>query len=361
MKKVFVLLLFVLIIISCENNKKNQNLKQNKPENIVPTPKINFSVLPAKVLKFDSKFKIAYEINFSEKIDSVFLNFETEKLKLDKNQDTLEFNAKDFGQGQHMLTLEVFYNGRVKRAEDKFVVLAEKKPVIYTYKVIKSFPHDRNAYTQGLVFADGIFYESTGLEKRSSIRKVDVETGDVLYSYDLPENYFGEGIALLNDKLYQITWQNGTAFVFDKNTFEKIEEFRYTTEGWGLTTDGNLLYMSDGSSKIYIRDPQTFGLINSFYVYDDRKLVKLLNELEYINGKIWANIYTTDLIAIIDPQTGAVEAYIDCSGILPAKFRDRNTDVLNGIAYDKDNNRIFITGKNWARLFQIDTVKKSGM
>jgi len=209
-----------------------------------------------------------------------------------------------------------------------------------------------------LIYENGIFYESTGLETKSSIRKVKVETGEVIYSHEMPENIFGEGIAIIGDRLYQITWRNHIAFVYNKNSFEELDKFTYSTEGWGLTTDGNVLYMSDGTNKIYVRDPHTFGIIRTIEVYDNQKAIPLLNELEYINGKIWANVYTKDYIVIINPQNGKVEGVLDCKGILKKKYRTPKTDVLNGIAYDIKNKRIFITGKNWSKLFQIAIERK---
>ena len=227
-----------------------------------------------------------------------------------------------------------------------------------TYKVKKIYPHDTHAYTQGLVFQDNILYESTGLKGESSIRKVKLETGQVLQSYTIDPNVFGEGIALWGDSIVQITWQSHRGFVYDKRSFQKLGEFYYSTEGWGLTQDGNYLIMSDGTNHLYYLSPQTFAVVNTVEVYDNKGPVSLLNELEYINGRIYANIYTKDLIAIINPGSGLVEAYIDMKGLLPPSDRKPGTDVLNGIAYDFERGRLFVTGKNWPKLFWIDLVPK---
>lgn len=225
----------------------------------------------------------------------------------------------------------------------------------YRIKVIKEYPHDTGAYTQGLFFHDGEFYESTGLNGKSSFRKVELKTGKVLRKLDFNKKYFGEGSVILGDRMYMLTWTNRVAFVYDAATLEYIKTYSYPKEGWGLTTDGKSLVASDGSSRIYFLSPD-FKLERSISVKLDGKPVRYLNELEWIDGKIWANVYTTDLILIIDPVSGAVEGRIDCSGLLPEKLRTPDTDVLNGIARDPADGRIYITGKNWPKLYEIELV-----
>jgi glutaminyl-peptide cyclotransferase len=222
----------------------------------------------------------------------------------------------------------------------------------YRYKIVNTFPHDPQAFTQGLEFHDGYLYEGTGQYGKSSLRRVELRTGRIVQIHRLPSEYFGEGITILGDKIYQLTWQNGVCFVYDRRTFRQITQFRYYGEGWGLTNDGKHLIMSDGSETITFRDPETFAEVRRITVRAQGKPVKNLNELEYIEGEIWANIWYSDIIARIDPSTGVVKAWVDMEG-LPVKNRDLEA-VMNGIAYDRQNKRIFVTGKNWDKLFEIE-------
>lgn len=232
------------------------------------------------------------------------------------------------------------------------------EPVHYTYVVKASYPHLRTSYTQGLYFDGGALWESTGQYGASVIQRLDPATGRAEVLVRLPKNEFGEGIARVGDQIYQLTWQNNTAHIYDARTFEKLRDVRYAGEGWGLTTDGETLYMSDGSEHIWEVDPATFRRGRKITVTAAGRPVQFLNELEWIEGKIWANVYTTDQIVIIDPATGVVEGVVDLAGLLPEKEISPTTDVLNGIAYDPSAKRIFVTGKNWSRLFEIEIVKK---
>jgi glutaminyl-peptide cyclotransferase len=223
---------------------------------------------------------------------------------------------------------------------------------IYTYKVQRVYPHDANAFTQGLHYLDGILYEGTGLNGRSSIRKVKLETGDVLQKRDLPAQYFGEGITVWHSELIQLTWQSGVAFVYDRDTFQEKRRFTYPGEGWGLTHDGTHLIMSDGSDRLRLLDPATFAERRRVQVMAGTTALRNLNELEYVNGEVYANIWTTDFIARIAPDTGKVLGYIDLNGLLTANERPSD-GVLNGIAYDRARDRLFVTGKLWPKLFEI--------
>jgi glutamine cyclotransferase len=226
----------------------------------------------------------------------------------------------------------------------------------YSYQVVAEYPHDPGAFTQGLVYEDGVLYEGTGLKGRSSLRRVDLETGEVLQRYDLPSNYFGEGIALLGDRLYQLTWQSHVGFVYDKDTFALLDEFSYPTEGCGLTHDGERLIMSDGTATLHFLDPETLEETGSIQVHDDQGPVTHLNELEYIDGQVYANIWLTDRIARISPHTGQVTGWIDLSGLLDPDELTQPVDVLNGIAYDQENERLFVTGKLWPTLFELELI-----
>ena len=227
---------------------------------------------------------------------------------------------------------------------------------LYTYRIIHTYPHDREAYTQGLLFTDGVLYESTGLVGASSLRKVALETGEVLQFYAVPEPYFGEGLTLFGDRLIQLTWKSQTGFVYDRESFALLGTFSYPTQGWGLTHDTQQLIMSDGSATLHFLDPWTFEELGQVQVYDDNGPVVRLNELEYIGGQIYANIYLTDLVARIDPESGRVTAWIDLAGLLQPEDLDPPVNVLNGIAYDAQGERLFVTGKLWPKLFEIELV-----
>jgi glutamine cyclotransferase len=229
------------------------------------------------------------------------------------------------------------------------------EPVNYTYSVVSTYAHDPNAFTEGLIFDNGFLYESTGLSGNSTLRRVDLATGDVLQLYSLPDQYFGEGMTLVGDKIIQLTWQSHVGFVYDKYTFELLQNFSYPTEGWGITYDGSQLIMSDGTANLYFLDPVTFQKTGQVQVHDANGPVVRLNELEYINGKVYANIWLENKIAVINPQTGQVEAWIDLSGIIDHQNLDGNS-VLNGIAYDANTGRLFVTGKMWPQLFEIKLV-----
>ena len=227
----------------------------------------------------------------------------------------------------------------------------------YTYRVINSFPHNRLAFTQGLIFEDGIFYEGTGLRGRSSLRKVDVETGTVLQQLDLANQYFGEGITAFGNRIIQLTWTSQTGFIYDKNSFAMLGSFHYPTQGWGITHDGTRLIMSDGTATLYFWDPETLEEIGSVLVLDGNTPVPQLNELEYIHGEVYANVWLTDYIVRIDPNSGQVTGWINLSDILPAEDRTGAENVLNGIAYDATDSRLFVTGKLWPKVFEIELVE----
>jgi uncharacterized repeat protein (TIGR01451 family) len=224
----------------------------------------------------------------------------------------------------------------------------------YTYTIVNAYPHDPDAFTQGLVFEDGVLYEGTGLWGRSTLRKVTLETGEVIQSYDLPSEFFGEGITIYGDEIIQLTWRSHTGFVYERDSFDLLQEFTYPTEGWGITHDGERLIMSDGTSTLYFWDPETFEQVGQVGVYDENGPVRRLNELEYVQGKVFANVWQTDRIAIIAPQTGQVVGWIDLKGLLDPGSVSQPVDVLNGIAYDAETDRLFVTGKLWPTLFEID-------
>ena len=231
-------------------------------------------------------------------------------------------------------------------------------PITYTYKIVKTYPHDTAAFTEGLVFNNGVLYESTGTFKSSpsSLRQVNLETGEVQQEILLSSQYFGEGLTVVDDALIQLTWQSHIGFIYDKETFGLQGNFSYDTEGWGLTYNGSELIMSDGSSNLYLLNPTTFQKTGQVNVHDGNTSITNINELEYVNGDVYANIWMQQKIAIINPQTGAVKGWIDLTGI----YQSNNVDeVLNGIAYDSSTGRLFVTGKDWPNLYQITIAPKT--
>lgn len=233
------------------------------------------------------------------------------------------------------------------------VLLSQQQPSDssqnYAYNVVKTYPHDTNAFTEGLVFDGNSFYEGTGIYGSSDLRHVEVETGNTLQQLRLPSEYYGEGITVVNDTIVELTWQNKTGFVYDKETFSLLRQFSYPTEGWGITFDGENLIMSDGSANLYFLDPSTFQIVRQVSVHDSNNVsVTLLNELEYVKGDVYANIWLAGKIVIINPQTGQVKGWVDLNGLESAL-----TYQANGIAYDSKTDRLFITGKNWPHLYEI--------
>jgi glutamine cyclotransferase len=232
--------------------------------------------------------------------------------------------------------------------------LLAQSPASFGYRVVKTYPHDRSAFTQGLEYKDGVLYEGTGLVGRSQLRKVDLETGRVLAQFDVPSPFFGEGITVLPRQIVQLTWQSQTGFVYDRATFRLLKSFTYSGEGWGITNDGKQLFMSDGTAQIRVWDPETLKEVRRITVRDGTRPVVMLNELEYVRGELLANVWQSDRIARISPSDGRVTGWIDLSGL--AKDRTTADAVLNGIAYDGAHDRLFVTGKLWPNLFEIKIV-----
>jgi glutaminyl-peptide cyclotransferase len=227
----------------------------------------------------------------------------------------------------------------------------------YAYQIVHVYPHDRNAFTQGLEYRGGFLYEGTGLEGRSSLRKVKLETGEVVQKIELPPSYFGEGITVINQQIVELTWKHQAGFVYDQNSFRRLRTFNYPGEGWGLTNDGTNIYMSDGTAQIRVWDGVTLQEKKRLNVHDGARAIEELNELEWVRGEIYANVWQTDRIARISPMDGSVLGWIDLNGILPPSDR-QGVDVLNGIAYDSLGDRLFVTGKLWPKLFEIKLVPK---
>ena len=297
-----------------------------------------------------------------EGIDSVVYILDSAIIERRTDTSSVKINTSDLKLGNRLLTARAYRNGKQMEATANFVLYSGIEPEQFSYQVIETFPHDTSSYTQGLEFHEGLFYESDGGKADlggSSLRKVEPATGKVLQKVDLSGDIFAEGLTVIGDRVLQLTWQQGYGFIYDRATFKQLGQFPYQTslEGWGLAFDGKRIYKSDGSNMIWILNPQNYNEEAYLEVYDNNGPVDSLNELEVIDGKLYANVYDTDKIVIIDLSTGAVTGEIDLSGIYPPD-RFKNGEVLNGIAYDAESGRIFVTGKKWNKLFHIKVVKK---
>ena len=276
-----------------------------------------------------------------------------------KETSEIEISTSDFSLGQKIIRVEGWLNnGLVAEGRAHICIKSDIEPEQLTYKVIKQLPHNQRYYTQGLEFDGNELYEGTGLEGESAIYRIDFERQSILTSTNLPNNYFGEGITIMGDKLYQLTWRSCIGFIYNKQTLNKLGDFSYSTEGWGLTNNGTDLIMSDGTENIYFIDTTTLQVKRSIQVYDNQGPVNELNELEYVDGLIYANIYCTDNIVAIDPKSGKILKIINMSNLLDMSKLHQRVDVLNGIAYQKTTGRWYVTGKLWPTMFQVEFVKK---
>ena len=334
-KSLFTALLILLFFTSCGNEYK-------------------LSLVSPKDLKVNESLSLAVEEKNKKPIDSV--RFYLDGKRIEQNENVIT----DLKLGKHAVSATVFYEGKQKQLTNTIHFFAAKAPSIYTYEVVNEFPHDKNAFTQGLEFHDGFLYESTGQNGASSLRKVAIQTGEVVQKYDLDKQFFGEGMTIFNDKIYLLTWKKMMGFIFDLETFEKEKEFPYnqSKEGWGLTHTADKLIKSDGTERLWFLDPETQKEEGYIEVYTIDRKTDQLNELEYINGTIYANKWQKNSILMINPKTGAIDGIANLKG-LQTKANQTGTDnVLNGIAYDAENDRIFVTGKRWSKLFEIKLKKK---
>ena len=357
----FSVLLLLIWTLSCSG--RSGKIKETGGQ---PTRILNEEI-PAKLIKIispdeDAGFKLKQPVKITlapgdKKTipDSMIIYFNGNYVTTIKS-DLWEYSvppAFTVTTGRKALKVTAYKGGRPQNTITRFIVIySDIVPKKYGFKVIHTFPHDRDAFTQGLFYDNGVLFEGTG-ENASSLREVNLETGKVVRQLNLDNSLFGEGIALCHEHIYQVTWKSKVGFIYNKSDFKFINKISYATEGWGLTTMDDKIVMSDGSNILYFYEPDMFTVISKIEVYDNEKKRDSLNELEYINGEIWANIWINNHIARIDPVTGKVLGYIDLKGILPPADRDAETDVLNGIAYDSKGNRIFVTGKRWPKLFEI--------
>ncbi|MHB0753659.1 glutaminyl-peptide cyclotransferase [Polaribacter sp. M15] len=315
-----------------------------------------------KKTTLNGKVTLSLKEENNKPLDKIQFFVDGKEILTQKN--SLSLKASDFGIGKHTVSVLAFYPGKTKKLNNSFEVFANQKPAIYTYEIVNSYPHDTKAYTQGLEYYNGYLYETTGRRGQSTLRKVAIKTGKVLQKIDLDKQYFGEGMTILNDKIYWLTWEAKKGFVYDLKTFELEKEFDYknSKEGWGLTNDGQELIKSDGSHKIWFLDPDTLKEKRSIQVYSNDRAVDNINELELIDGKLYSNKYQKNTIVIIDIKSGAVIGLADLRPLEKEMAKTQKLvaqdEVLNGIAYDKANDRLFVTGKNWGKLFEIKLIKK---
>jgi glutamine cyclotransferase len=332
------------LLIACDKEKKSTeslfavDASQLK-EQYSATESVPFEILNSTNQKIDSTIFYSNEIKIGKTIDGKGINFNLTSQKL----------------GYHTLKALVYSEGSTEEIEHRIEVLASLEPKLLSYTILNTYPHDTKAYTQGLEFYRDTLYEGTGRNGLSSLRKTDYKTGKVYKQVDLDSQYFGEGITIFNNKVYQLTWQSLVGFVYNADNLIKEKSFNYSRkiEGWGLTHDDKYLYQSDGTEKIWKLDPETLKDVDYINIYTNTSKIKAVNEMEWIDGKIYANIYQMDAIAIINPTTGAVEAVVNLSDLKNQVTQHPDLDVLNGIAYNPRTKTIFVTGKNWDKMFEI--------
>ncbi len=317
--------------------------------------KYKLELTSPKSIKTNQNLNVGVAEKNNNPIDSVRYYLDGKRLSSDTDID-ISHNKL----GKHALSATIFYGDQQKKLTNTLYIYATNLPEIYTYEVINEYPHDKNAFTQGLEYYNGYLYESTGQIGESSLRKVEISTGKVLQKIDLDKQFFGEGMTIFNNKIFLLTWQNNKGLVYNLETFEKEKEFNYnqSKEGWGLTHNAEKLIKSDGTERLWFLNPETGAEENFIEAYTIDRSVDQLNELEYIDGKIYANKWQKNSIVIINAITGAVEGIVDVKGLQTKAGRNGDEFVLNGIAYDTVNDRLFVTGKDWEKVFEIKLIKK---
>lgn len=324
----------------------------------------NLSLSPESGTILKAGKSIAVNLHYSIKPDSIVYLLDSVKIGSKQDSSVLTIKTDSLKVGQRLITAKVYQNGKSQDISTDIVLLAAKAPEEYTYKVVKVFPHDTSSYTEGLQYVDGVLYESTGNYGTSTIRKSDLNTGKALKVTKLDKKYFGEGISVVGDKVIQMTYREKVGFIYDKNSLNLLSTFenKVGNEGWGMCFDGKKLYFDDGTSRVWFLNKDNYHLTGYIDVFDDKGAINEVNELEYIDNKLYANVYTKDTILVIEPKTGAVLQRVDMKNLWPATVRPKDFDninsVLNGIAWDEKGRRLFVTGKNWPHIYQIALVKK---
>lgn len=348
MKTYKYLIFTYLLIINFGCNTKSETKKDifsleiiNPKKTYTPKDTVEVSLVNKKNLDFES---IEYFLNNAP------------LSKVSENQVALE-NQK---LGNQEIIAKIQSNGKTYEAKSSITIVSDIRPKLYTYKILETYPHDIKGYTQGLEFHNDVLYESTGEYETSSLRKTNYKTGEVLQIVPLKPNYFGEGLTIMNNKIYQLTWRENTGFIYNLETMEQTGTFVYgkSKEGWGLCNDGEHIYKSDGTEKIWTLNPNTLAEMDYIEIFTNTSRIRSVNELEWVDGKIYANVYQQGSVAIINPKNGAVEGIIDLQDLKDKVTQHPKLDVLNGIAYKGEPNILYITGKNWDQLFKIEIVEK---
>ena len=351
--KFFLFATAVILICGCDRCKK-------------PSTGADITITPEAGTTYKSgdevKIKVSYQADI--KPDSIVYLVDSARVASKKDSSAISLKTDTFSLGPRTITVKLYSGGKSQDQSTNIVLLAAKAPEQYTYVVEKRYPHDTSSYTEGFEYHDGYLYESTGNYGHSKMMKVDLQTGKAVQSINLDKKYFGEGFTIIGDKIMQLTYREKTGFVYDKNTFKTLSTFSYSVgnEGWGVCNDGNKIYTDDSTNRIWFLDKNNYRNVGYIDVYDDKSQIDEVNELEYINGKLYSNVYTQDTILVINPKTGAVEQRVDMKNLWPLKDRPANFDnqqnVLNGIAWDDKGKRLFVTGKKWPYVYQVRFVKK---
>ena len=356
LKIIFAAIVLSTFSCSCDHNNNSQQTS------------ITISPDAGTAYKAGDLVKVSLGYPSGTKVDSVVYLVDSVKLFSKKDTSAISLKTDTMKLGAKLITAKIYADGKYQDVSTNIVLMAGKAPVDYTFNIVKVFPHDTSSYTEGLIYQDGFLYESGGGKidptqpyiGQSSLRKEDLATGKVLQKTMVDPKVFGEGIAIVANKIIQLTWTEKIRYIYDKDSFKLLstQPNNIGVEGWGMTSDGTKLYMDDSTNRIWFIDKDKWQPIGYIDVYDDKGPIDSLNELEYIDGKIYANVYTKDYIVVIDPKTGAVLEKIDMSTLYPEASRIPPAEVLNGIAYDAKGKRIFVTGKKWQHLFQVEFVKK---
>jgi len=354
----------LLFHLACSNQNKTKAKQKAKPKTEQAVKRV--SVIDIISPKSGAMFTVGDPVNVdlqlkstSVEVDSIIVESNGDKATLNPAKLDYTWETKNLNVGTNQL--KVFAYSGADKIDSYYLKLRFKsdiEPEFYECQLVKAYPHNEKDYTQGLFYDSGILYEGTGHRGESVLKKIDFKTGKLIAELSLPNKYFGEGITAYKDKIIQLTWTSKVGFVYDKNSFKLLTTIEYYTQGWGITSDDKKLIMSDGTQTIHFLDPEYFNEIGKIEIYDNNGPVDNINELEYIGGLVYANIWQTEEIIAFDLNTGKVLKRIDCSSIVPKQFKNELDKVLNGIAYDKENNRYFITGKNWSKLYEVKFTKK---
>jgi len=332
----FIAILMVLLVTSCGNKYK---LVLHSP----------------KTIQVNRPLKISVKEKNNNPIDSIqyFING-----KAIVNNESVDIN--EYKLGKQAISATVYYQGEQRKLNNTIYFLAVNAPVVYNFEIINEFPHDKNAFTQGFEYYNGFFYESTGNYGKSTLRKVEIKTGKVLQKIDIDKQYFAEGMTIFNNKIYQLTWRKNKGFVYDLETFELEKSFNYgqSKEGWGLTHNNEKLIKTDGTDRMWFLNPESLKEESFIETYTNKRVAENLNELEYVKGRVYANIWQQNSILIVNPVNGAIEGIVNLNGLQSKAKQEGDDNVLNGIAYDEENDRLFVTGKKWDKVFEIKLVKK---